>query len=164
MAMVRFVRNNVPLTNFYLFYILALCDLRQTRKLIFYLKTVRWRLTEFKKQNKTKRIYISKRKKIDVAHVRLYELNFHFCCVPCPVSSLPYQGIFSSVSMGEFFFLTFVKIPNSGHILTYDKKSHVWMDTKFVLANSFLYKPYSFLFLYLYTRENILKEVEFTLV
>lgn len=37
------------------------------------------------------------------------------------------------------------------------------MDTKFVLVNNYFYKPYSFLFLYLYTRENILKEVEFTL-
>lgn len=39
------------------------------------------------------------------------------------------------------------------------------MDTKSVLANSYLYKPYSFLFrlflfLYLYTRENILNEVK----
>lgn len=36
------------------------------------------------------------------------------------------------------------------------------MDTKFVLVNNYFYQPYSFLFLYLYTRENILKEVEFT--
>lgn len=68
MAMVRFVRNNVLLTNIHLFYILALCDLRQTLS-----EDREMKIDRIKKKNKQKKGYLynnKKRKKIDVAHVR----------------------------------------------------------------------------------------------
>lgn len=58
MAMVRFVRNNVLLTNIHLFYILALCDLRQTLSEDREMKIDRIK----KKTNKRKGIYITKKK------------------------------------------------------------------------------------------------------
>lgn len=61
MAMVRFVRNNVLLTNIHLLYILALCDLRQTLSEDREMKIDRIK----KKTNKRKGIYITKKKEKD---------------------------------------------------------------------------------------------------